>query len=246
MTGLTLAGRDVRAVTLDLDDTLVSYRRSPGEVLDDAFESVGVEPLFPVEAYYDRFEEFAEQTDSMAELRRKCFATLATERGHDAETGRTVAAAFADERDHGNVAWCRGAEEFLDTLDERAIPYAVVTNGPPDAQRQKLDAVGLSERVETVVFAGHDCPAKPDPEPVERAVEILGADAARVVHVGDSASDVGSARAAGVGAVLVDDGGAAGAGGADTGVSETDSIRSLTDLQDTLGGDKLEADTEYR
>lgn len=246
MTGLTLAGRDVRAVTLDLDDTLVSYRRSPGEVLDDAFESVGVEPLFPVEAYYDRFEEFAEQTDSMAELRRECFATLATERGHDAETGRTVAAAFADERDHGNVAWCRGAEEFLDTLDERAIPYAVVTNGPPDAQRQKLDAVGLSERVETVVFAGHDCPAKPDPEPVERAVEILGADAARVVHVGDSASDVGSARAAGVGAVLVDDGGAAGAGGADTGVSETDSIRSLTDLQDTLGGDKLEADTEYR
>lgn len=203
MTGLTLAGREVRAVTLDLDDTLVSYRRSPGDVLDAAFESVGVDPLFPVEAYYDRFEKFAEQTDSMAELRRECFATLATEHGYDAGTGRAVAAAFADERDHRNVEWCRGAEQFLDALDERAIPYAVVTNGPPDAQRQKLDAVGLSERAETVVFAGHDCPAKPDPEPVERAVAALGVGFDGVVHIGDSESDVGSAEAAGVGAVVV-------------------------------------------
>jgi HAD superfamily hydrolase (TIGR01509 family) len=240
---ITLAGREVRAVTLDLDDTLVSYRRSPGELLGAAFDTVGVEPLFPVEAYYDRFEEFSEQTDSMTELRRECFATLATERGHDAETGRAVAAAFADERDHGNVEWCRGAERFLDALDERAIPYAVVTNGPPDAQRQKLDAVGLSERAETVVFAGDDCPAKPDPEPVERAVEILGADAARVVHVGDSASDVESAEAAGVGAVVVDGGGA---GDASFSVPETYSVGSLTHLRDSLDGDELEADTEYR
>ncbi len=241
MTGLTLVDRPVEAVTLDLDDTLVSYRRSPGELLDAAFESVGVEPLFSVESYDDRFEEFSEQTDSMAELRRECFAALARERGYDAETGRAVAAAFADERDHGNIEWCRGAERFLDTLDERAIPYAVVTNGPPDAQRQKLDAVGLSERIETVVFAGHDCPAKPDPEPVERAVEILGADAASVVHVGDSASDVESAEAAGVGAVLVDGGGA---GDASFSVLETYSVGSLTHLQDSLHGDELEADTE--
>lgn len=229
MTDLTLAGREVRAVTLDLDDTLVSYRRSPGELLRAAFEAVGVEPLFPVEAYYDRFEEFSEQTDSMVELRRECFAALARDRGHDAETGRAVAAAFADERDHGNVEWCRGAEQFLDTLDERAIPYAVVTNGPPDAQRQKLDAVGLSERAETVVFAGHDCPAKPDPEPVERAVAALGVDFDGVVHIGDSESDIESAEAAGVGAVLVDDGGVG--DGTDTGILGTQSVESLARLQ---------------
>lgn len=225
---ITLAGREVEAVTLDLDDTLVSYRRSPDELLRAAFDAVGVEPLFPVEAYYDRFEEFSERTESMTELRRECFAELCRERGHDAETGRDVAAAFAAERDHGNVAWCRGAERFLDTLDERAIPYAVVTNGPPDAQRQKLDAVGLSERVETVVFAGHDCPAKPDPEPVERAVRELGVDFEAVVHVGDSASDVGSAEAAGVGAVVV--------GGIDGNTdSETVAVRAVESLGSLLG-----------
>ncbi|MFB6177367.1 MAG: HAD family hydrolase [Halobaculum sp.] len=234
---LTLAGREVEAATLDLDDTLVSYRRSPGELLRAAFDAVGVDQLFPVEAYYDRFEEFSERTDSMAELRRECFAALATERGHDAETGRAVASAFADERDHGNVEWCRGAERFLDTLDERAIPYAVVTNGPPDAQRQKLDAVGLSERVETVVFAGHDCPAKPDPEPVERAVAALGVDSEAVVHVGDSASDVGSAVAAGVGAVVVGEVDS----GANTVGSRARSAESLIGLHETLAGDDSES-----
>jgi HAD superfamily hydrolase (TIGR01509 family) len=193
----------IHAFTLDLDDTLVQYRRSPGEVLDAAFAAVGVDPLFPVESYYDRYAEFAARTDSMRELRAECFAALATERGHDAETGRAVAAAFADERDHSNVTWCPGADSFLDALDDHGVPYAVVTNGPPDAQRAKLDAVGLSERVETVVFAGYDCSAKPDPEPIERALDQLGVAPGDAVHVGDSVNDVESARRAGARPVFV-------------------------------------------
>lgn len=202
--GTDSSAASVAAVTVDLDGTLVDYRRSPGAMLDRAFERVGVAPLFPVEAYYDRFAEFADRTDSMAELRRACFATLAADRGHDPALGREVAAAFADERDHGNVAWCPGARRLVDTLAERGVPTAVVTNGPPDAQRQKLSAVGLDERVATVVFAGHDCPAKPSPEPVERALAALDCDPTRAVHVGDSENDTASALAAGARAVHVE------------------------------------------
>lgn len=202
--GTDSSAESVAAVTLDLDGTLVDYRRSPGAVLDRAFERVGVAPLFPVDAYYDRFAEFANRTDSMAELRRACFATLAAERGHDPALGREVAAAFADERDHGNVAWCPGARGLVDTLAERGVPTAVVTNGPPGAQRQKLSAVGIDERVATVVFAGYDCPAKPSPESVERALATLDRDPARAVHVGDSETDTESALAAGARAVRVE------------------------------------------
>ncbi|WP_277553387.1 HAD family hydrolase [Halobaculum limi] len=192
------------AVTFDLDDTLVSYRRSPGEVLAAAFETVGVDPLFPVEAYYERFAEFNDQTDSMADLREACFAALAAERGHDSDLGRTVARAFARERDHGNVEWCPGAREVLDTLDAADVSYAVVTNGPPDAQAAKAGAVGVDERAVTVVFAGHDTAAKPDPAPFERALSTLGVAAGDAVHVGDSAdSDAAGALDAGMGAVLV-------------------------------------------
>ncbi|MFC7098313.1 HAD family hydrolase [Halobaculum marinum] len=197
---------DAAGVTLDLDDTLVSYRRSPGELLAAAFESVGVEPLFPVEAYFDRFAEFNDRTGSMDELRAACFAALAEERGADGEVGRAVADAFAAERDHANVEWCPGAPAFLNALDESGVPYAVVTNGPPDAQAAKAGAVGVDERAVDVVYAGHDTPAKPAAAAFEAGLSALGVDAAAAVHVGDSPeSDARGALDAGVGAVLVGD-----------------------------------------
>ncbi|UIP01042.1 HAD family hydrolase [Halobaculum sp. CBA1158] len=198
---------DAAAVTFDLDDTLVAYRRSPGAVLRAAFDAVGVDPAFEVDAYYDRFAEFNNRTDSMAELREACFAALCAERGRDPELGRRVARAFAAERDHANVAWRPGARDLLDALEAQGVPFAVVTNGPPDAQAEKVRAVGLADRAVDVVFAGHDAPAKPAAEPFESALSSLGVPASAAVHVGDSPqSDAAAALAAGMRAVLVGDG----------------------------------------
>lgn len=200
---------DPPAVTLDVDDTLVTYERSPAEVLAVAFERVGVEPIFTAAEYVSRFEEFGEDADSMEVLRRNCFAALAREADHDPTVGRRVADAYADERDHANVDPVPGAVALLDALDEHDVPRAVVTNGPPRAQRTKLAAVGLADRVGPMVFAGHGPPAKPDPEPFAHALHDIGIDpdgerAARVVHVGDSADDVRGAERAGLRAIRVD------------------------------------------
>ena len=192
----------IRAVLFDLDDTLVRYRRSSGQLLRESFDAVGVDPIFPVAAYYDRFREFAEKTDSVAELRRECFAALCADRGRDPEVGRRVAAAYADERDHRDVAWIAGARDVLDSLSTR-YRVGVVTNSPADAAAQKIDAAGVDEYAETVVFAGHDTPAKPATEPFDRALEALAVDPDRAVHVGDSPrSDVAGANAAGLRSVL--------------------------------------------
>jgi putative hydrolase of the HAD superfamily len=194
----------VDAVLFDLDGTLLAYRRSPGEVLAASFERAGVDPLFPVAAYRDRFDEFADRSASMADLRADCFAALADERGHDPALGRAVADAFERERDQSHVALLSGVEAALDALGE-AHALGVVTNGPRDAQSTKLRAVGLDERVETVVYAAAETAPKPDPEPFERALEDLGVAPARAVHVGDSASDVAGAANAGLRSVLVGD-----------------------------------------
>jgi len=188
----------VDAVLFDLDGTLVEYDRSPGELLDVAFEAAGIEPFFGVEAYIERFDDHLGPGVSIADGRANCFAEIAERRGRDPEVGRRVAAAYAAERDQSRVSALPGAVEALDALAED-YALGVVTNGPPEMQTTKLSAAGLADRFETVVFAGHDAPAKPDPEPFAVALDELGVAAGRAVHVGNSlSSDVAGARAAGV------------------------------------------------
>ena len=224
----------IRAVLFDLDDTLLRYRRSSGTLLRESFDAVGVDPVFPVEAYYDQFRRFADRTDSVAELRQECFAALCAERGRDPDLGRRVADAYAAERDHRNVEWVAGAREVMGSLSER-YRIGVVTNSPADAARQKIDAAGVDDYTETIVFAGHDTPAKPAPEPFERALDALEADPEHAVHVGDSLrSDVAGANAAGLRSVLFapDDAGveAPDGSGGDRDVPD-DRVASLSELR---------------
>jgi len=214
------------AVTFDLDDTLVRYERSPGAVLQAAFDREGGDPLFSVEAYGGRFAEFAAEADSIEELRRECFATLAAENGHDPALGRAVAAAYAAERDQSNVELLPGAAAVLSDLADR-YRIGVVTNGPPDAQRQKMDAVGIDRWVETAVFAGHDTQPKPDPEPFEFAIDALDATPATTVHVGDSlSSDIAGGNALGLDTIWLGDGEA----GDDEPTHRIDSLAALRSL----------------
>ncbi|WP_396613340.1 HAD family hydrolase (plasmid) [Haloferax sp. S1W] len=179
--------------------------RSPGEVLRASFEIVGIEPMFSVEEYYDRYDEFAEQCDSMDELRAECFVALADENGYDGQLGRDVADAFSAERDQTNVELLPSVTRVLNEVSQE-YRLGIVTNGAPDAQRQKINAVNLERWVETIVVAGYDVPPKPDPEPFERAMQSLDATPSTTVHVGDSLeTDIAGASAAGLGSIWISD-----------------------------------------
>jgi HAD superfamily hydrolase (TIGR01549 family) len=197
---------DVRAVLFDLDDTLCRYRRPGSEVLAAAFERVGVDPLFPVAAYYDRYAEFRGITDDAVTLREEAFAAIAADRGHDPSLGRAVADAYTAERDQTNVEPLPGAADAVVSL-AHSYRVALVTNGAPGMQAEKLSALPFADRFETVVHGGYDAAAKPDPEPFHVALDALAVPADRAVHVGNSlSSDVAGAHAAGVGSVWLDDG----------------------------------------
>jgi putative hydrolase of the HAD superfamily len=107
-----------------------------------------------------------------------------------------------------------------------AYPLALVTNGAPEIQARKLETLGLTDTFDSVVHAGYDTLAKPDPAPFIDAVTALGVPPASVVHVGNSVhADVWGADAAGMQTALLRGG-------------ETDHTRphyllaSITDLQD--------------
>lgn len=191
----------VDAVCLDLDDTLVEYDRSVEDVLAHAFDEAAVTPCFTADEYRAAYDRFADDTESMNALRRRCFSHLAEEAGHDPAVGHSVAEAYEAVRDQTRVELLPGARELVDDLDR---PVALVTNGAPDAQRQKLEGAGLADAFDHVVFAGYDTPSKPDPAPFEHALDALGCPADRAIHVGNSvSSDVTGAHAAGLRSVWV-------------------------------------------
>lgn len=193
-----MSGTPVDAVLFDLDETLCVYRRDGATVLSAAFEDAGVEPFFDIYDYYGRYGEYVADTDSVDQLRERCFADLAEERGRDRETGRAVARAYARERDQTNVEAMPGAHDVVAALAEDHR-IGLVTNGAPGMQQTKLGALGLDGAFETIVYAGYDAASKPAPEPFDLALSDLGVERERAVHVGNSPeSDVAGAHAAGL------------------------------------------------
>ena len=199
----------VDAVLFDLDDTLCEYRRTSADLLRESFEAVGVDPFFDVHEYYDAYETVVnddDDHDGMRELRELCFAGLADEYGYSRDLAYAMADHYAESRDHTAVDPLPGATAAVDAL---AADHAlgVVTNGAPAMQREKLSALAFADRFETVVFAGYDAPAKPEPDAYHAALADLDVAADRAVHVGNSLqTDVPGAHAAGVRSAWLSDG----------------------------------------
>lgn len=82
---------------------------------------------------------------------------------------------------------------------------ALVTNGAPDVQREKLAGTTLAPYFGAIVISCEVGVAKPDRRIFEIALDRIGATAGEAVMVGDSlARDVAGARAAGIRAIWID------------------------------------------
>jgi pyrophosphatase PpaX len=73
----------------------------------------------------------------------------------------------------------------------------LVTSKNRQGALRGLKLVGLEALMDVLVCADEVANPKPHPEPVEKAVALLGADPATTVYVGDSVHDMHSGRAAG-------------------------------------------------
>ena len=96
-----------------------------------------------------------------------------------------------------------GVLEGLKQLAARGLRLACLTNKPTAFARPLLAAKGL-DGFFSVVFGGDAFERKkPDPLPLQRTCEALGAAPSRTLMVGDSSNDARAARAAGCPVVLV-------------------------------------------
>lgn len=225
----------VRAVCLDVDDTLVDYTGSAKHALAEMLgASHGVEKAWEI---------WQEVTDEHAlaavegRIRYTELHALRT-RAFFSAIGEEIDGTEAARREHARAEAMRAgwrlfpdARDSLDWLRFAGIGVAAVTNASGAHQRTKLADLGLAGAFDVVVIAGEVGVAKPDPVIFHTACRELGAAPGEVAHVGDKLdSDAMGADRAGLHGVWLDR-----AGHAEFAAPERIAvIESLTDLPELL------------
>jgi putative hydrolase of the HAD superfamily len=90
---------------------------------------------------------------------------------------------------------------LLEALRGRGLKLGIVSNAfdPPELLRRDLDRLGITQRIDSAVFASEAGVRKPHPAIFQRALDALGVAGERTLFVGDAlASDLGGARALGM------------------------------------------------
>ena len=124
----------------------------------------------------------------------------------DEELAHELAERFVTER-RGRHGLFDDVQPVLDIL-ARTHRLAIVSNGLPDVQREKIKTTGLEVYVDAVVISTEVGTGKPDPAPFLKALSLLEVRRGDAIAVGHSSRrDVAGARAAGIHSVLLDRGG---------------------------------------
>jgi len=188
------------AVLFDLDGTLCERTQDTERLYAEAFEQVGVEPFGEPVSLWAALEGPPDHDDWVGYIGAG-LTRLAAQHGRTAVDPIAVAAAFQSLVDDSAVALLPGAMEALEYA-ESSGPVGLVTNGPAADQRTKLEALGIADRFDTLVFAADLPRKKPHARPFVEALTSIDVPATRAVYVGNSLPyDVAGAQVAGLSAV---------------------------------------------
>ncbi len=185
-------------VVFDLDGTLVDTAPDLIETLNVVFTRDGLPPL-AYGAARDMIGGGARRMiESALKLQGRVLADGAVDRMF-ADFITRYAAHIADRSQP-----FPGLDAALDRLAKRGCRLAVCTNKLEGLSRLLLEALGLSPRFAAICGQDTFGMQKPDPEILRRTIQAAGGALQRAVMVGDSGTDIATARAAGVPIVAVD------------------------------------------
>ncbi|HLW91430.1 MAG TPA: HAD-IA family hydrolase [Roseiarcus sp.] len=97
-----------------------------------------------------------------------------------------------------------GVEQALDRFAAAGFALAVCTNKLERSSHLLLEALGVKDRFRAICGQDSFQVAKPNPRIFHGAVALAGGDKDRAMMIGDSATDVATARAAGAPVIVVD------------------------------------------
>jgi len=178
------------AVLFDLDGTLLDTLDDLADSTNLALRRLGL-PEQPVEAY----KQFI--GDGIDNLVRR--AVPASRRD-----SATLAECVNLTREHYAARWAEktrpydGIPALLDALTTRGIRMAVFSNKPDEFTQLCVARLLAGWRFAVVLGAGPTLPKKPDPAGARLIAERLQLEPAEIVYVGDTATDMQTAVAAGM------------------------------------------------
>lgn len=189
----------------DLDDTLCDYasardlrlRRAFHPALDAEHADHGIDMD---QLVADSVARHPHGADHFGEL-------LQTHGIRDAAVAHAAASWYRTNRFHG-LELFPDAVPVLDRL-RAALPHprgriGVITNGPAEVQRSKVELLNVARHVDFIIISGEFGVWKPDPGIFTEALRLGGATAGEAVFVGDSVEhDMAGARAAGIRSIWV-------------------------------------------
>ena len=185
------------AVLFDLDGTLCENTQDTQSMYERAFERAGESQFGEPASLWAALTGPPDHDDPIGYFAAG-FARVAAQHGRSDADSLALARALHSVIDDSAVGFLPGAEDAL-AQAAAAGPVGVVTNGPEERQRAKLDALGIADRFQTVVYAAELPRSKPHAVPFEQAVADLGVARERTLYVGDSlAYDVAGAQNAGL------------------------------------------------
>lgn len=138
------------------------------------------------------------------EYRREVFsrALAAQKQGVPADAAEFLSTEFAATR-RARQRLLPGARELIASLAE-THRVALLTNGAPDLQREKIAATGLEPFFRAIAVSGEHGIGKPRPEIFHRLLGELGVAADEALMVGNSLErDIAGARNAGIRSVWI-------------------------------------------
>ncbi len=141
-------------------------------------------------------------------------ARMMIARGMEAE-GRTLAAGELDRLFADFIAYYSdhiaigsrlfpGVLEAMDQLGARGARFAICTNKLERLSVLLLETLGIADRFAAICGQDTFGMQKPDPEVLRRTIAAAGGSMQGAVMIGDSATDIHTARAAGVPVIAVD------------------------------------------
>ena len=176
----------IQTVLFDLDGTLIDSIRL---ILDSYHHTLAAHGIPPrTDDYWLRgvgtplSVQFAEWRDDVGKLE----AMVATYREYNLAHHDRMVTVYP------------GVVTALGAIRAAGRRTGLVTSKNRQGALRGLTLVRLEAMMDVLVCADEVTNPKPHPEPVEKAVALLGADPATTVYVGDSIHDMVSGRAAGV------------------------------------------------